>query len=81
MGKWGLEKISGYEHLTYICEAPLIKLAHLVSEERSFTYGIEVDDPEKIPRGPYFVKQPENFIYDLQNPKASKDVTMTYVYW
>lgn len=76
-GRWGFEKVDGAEHLTYICEAPINKLGHLLSEERTFTFGIDVDDFEKIPRGPYFVKQPENVVYDLQNPKGSKDVTMT----
>lgn len=75
--KWGLEKVSGDEHLTYICEAPFIKLSYLVAEERSFSYGIDVEDPEKIPRGPYFVRQPQNVVYDIQNAKDTKDVFIT----
>lgn len=51
----------------------------MVIEERTFTYGIDIDDPEKIPRGPYFVKQPEPVVYDLQNSKTTKDVQMTCI--
>lgn len=77
--RWGLEKVSGDEHLTYICEAPFSRLSYLVAEERSFSYGVDVDDPERIPRGPYFVRQPTNVVYDNQNARDYKDVVMTLV--
>lgn len=76
---WGFEKVTGDEHLTYICEAPFSRLAHLVIEERTFTYGIDIDDPEKIPRGPYFVKQPVPVVYDLQKSESKIDVEMTCI--
>ena len=48
----------------YICEIPL-SLVPLPLEERDFDYGLEITDPKKIPRGPYFIKQPENVVFDL----------------
>lgn len=72
-----MEKVTGDEHLTYICEAPFSRLNHLVAEERTFAYGSDVEDPEKIPRGPYFTRQPQDVVYDLQSAKDTKDVTMT----
>ena len=75
--RWGLEKVTGDDHLTYICEAPLSKLSHLVAEERSFSYGSDIEDFEKIPRGPFFIRQPVDVVYDTHNAKDTKDVTMT----
>jgi len=34
-------------------------------DDRDFDYGIDVEDPKKIPRGPYFIQEPVNTVFDL----------------
>ncbi|XP_014224129.1 contactin [Trichogramma pretiosum] len=74
--RWGLEKVSGHEPHYYICEAPTSNLAYLLDDNRDYQYGIEVNDPLKIPRGPYFIKQPVNKVFDVTKRVVSDDVTM-----
>ena len=64
---WGLERVTGNEKLLYICEAPISSLHSLVEDDRTFEYGLVIDDPLKIPRGPYFIEQPTNEVFDLTN--------------
>lgn len=47
-------------------------------DDRTHQYGITVDDPEKIPRGPYFIKQPQDVVFDVSNVKVTNDVTLRY---
>ncbi|XP_014219381.1 contactin [Copidosoma floridanum] len=75
--RWGLEKVSGREAHYYICEAPAINLQYLLTDDRSFQYGIEVSDPLKIPRGPYFIKQPEDRVFDVTKRVMSNDISLS----
>ncbi|CAH0729236.1 unnamed protein product, partial [Brenthis ino] len=63
-GRWGLAPIEGTQYFHFICEGQTQRLHYLIEEERSFTYGLDTFDPEYIPRGPYFVKEPVDTIYD-----------------
>jgi len=76
--KWGFEKVPGDRYLNYICEMPISK-QNLVIEERSYEYGYNIDDQKKIPRGPYFIKQPSNVVFDSSRKSITNDVTLTYV--
>lgn len=76
---WGFEPVRGDEPLLFICEANIGAVQRLVSENRSFTYGIDVADPEKIPRGPYFIKQPTDATFDTSKRKLYNDVSVRYV--
>ncbi|CAG7734727.1 unnamed protein product [Allacma fusca] len=62
--RWGLLRVPGSENSVYICEYPL-HLVPLRSDERNFEYGLEIIDRKKIPRGPYFMKQPVPAVFDL----------------
>ncbi|KAL0268356.1 UNVERIFIED_CONTAM: hypothetical protein PYX00_010329 [Menopon gallinae] len=75
--RWGLEAVRGDEQLLYICEVPLDRVHYLPVDDRTHQYGIEVDDPEKIPRGPYFIKQPQDVVFDLSNLKTVNDATLS----
>lgn len=75
MQKWGFEKVPGDRYLLYICEVPVSK--HLVEEERTYQYGYNIDDQQKIPRGPYFIKQPSNVVFDSSKKSITNDVTLT----
>lgn len=71
--RWGLEKVNGWDNHLYICEAPITLLRNLVEDERTYEYGIEISDPLKIPRGPYFITQPVNTVFDTMETNV-KDV-------
>ena len=76
--RWGLEKVNGNEPHYYICEASAVNLAYLLTEnDRTYQYGIEVNDPLRIPRGPYFIKQPENKVFDISKRLVNNDVSLS----
>ncbi|KAK6620391.1 hypothetical protein RUM44_006792 [Polyplax serrata] len=75
--RWGFEAVQGDEHLLYICEVPLGKLHYMTVDDRTHEYGLNVKDPEKVPRGPYFIKQPQDVVFDVSNVKVTNDVTLT----
>jgi len=75
--RWGFERVRGDEYLLYICEVPVNKMHHLVVDDRTHEYGLDVSDPEKVPRGPYFVKQPVNAVFDESGRRTQQYVTMT----
>lgn len=75
MQKWGFEKVPGDRYLLYICEVSVTK-QHLLDEERSYQYGYNIDDRQKIPRGPYFIKEPSNVVFDSSKKSITNDVTL-----
>lgn len=75
--RWGLEKVTGEDRLLYICEAPLANVHNMVTEDRSYDYGLDIDDPERIPCGPYFINQPVDVVYDLMMKTSNNDVSLS----
>jgi hypothetical protein len=75
--RWGLEKVNGQDPYYYICEALASNLYYLQSDDRTYQYGIEVNDPLKIPRGPYFIKQPDNKVFDVTKRIVNNDVFLS----
>ncbi|XP_075218988.1 contactin [Lycorma delicatula] len=75
--RWGLERVTGEDLLLYICEAPLANVHNMVTEDRSYDYGLDIDDPEKIPCGPYFINQPVNVVFDLSKKTLNNDVSLS----
>lgn len=73
---WGFEPVRGDEPLLFICEANIAGIQRLVAENRTYTYGIDVTDPEKIPRGPYFIKQPLDATFDTSKRKLYDDISV-----
>ncbi|XP_060843865.1 contactin [Rhopalosiphum padi] len=76
--KWGFEKVPGDRYLLYICEIPLNK-QHLIVEERSYKYGYNIDDQQKVPRGPYFIKEPKDVVFDSSRMSITNDVALSCV--
>uniref|UniRef100_A0A0A9W5Z2 Contactin n=1 Tax=Lygus hesperus TaxID=30085 RepID=A0A0A9W5Z2_LYGHE len=74
--RWGFKKVDGEAMLLYICEVPVSKLHYLVTDDRTYSYGVEITDPERIPRGPYFIKQPTDAVFDVSTRKGANDVTL-----
>lgn len=73
---WSFEPVRGDEPLLFICEAKIIAVQRLVTENRTYTYGIDVSDPERIPRGPYFIKQPIDATFDTSKRKLYNDISL-----
>lgn len=69
--RWGLEKVTGREELLYICEATIATLHNLVDDDRTYQYGIDINNPLQIPRGPYFIKQPTSKVFDVSKTNVS----------
>ena len=51
-------------------------LHYLVVEDRTYQYGVDVEDPLKIPRGPYFIMQPHDVVFDLSKREILNDVAL-----
>ncbi|XP_015510203.1 contactin [Neodiprion lecontei] len=75
--RWGFEKVTGNEELLYICEASVVSMHNLVQDDRTYQYGIEINNPLRVPRGPYFIKQPVDTVFDLSKRKLTNDVTLS----
>ncbi|RZB39944.1 contactin [Asbolus verrucosus] len=74
---WGFQPVRGDEPLLFICEANIRAIQRLVSDDRTYTYGIEVSNPEQIPRGPYFIKQPVDVTFDTSKRNLYNDVSLS----
>jgi hypothetical protein len=74
---WGFQPVRGGEPLLFICEANIRSIQKLVSDDRTYTYGIEIRNPEQIPRGPYFIKQPVDATFDTSKRKLYNDISLS----
>lgn len=75
--RWGLEVVRGNEPLLFICEANIVTLQRLVTDDRTYEYGIEIDNPERVPRGPYFIKEPKDFTFDTSERRRVNYATLS----
>ncbi|XP_052867950.1 contactin [Anopheles cruzii] len=80
--KWQFYPVTGDDSFLFICESRSLYSADnintLLENRRSYDYGLEQTDiPERIPRGPYFIKQPVDTTYDTGKFKITKDVTLS----
>jgi hypothetical protein len=74
---WGLLKVTGQDANQYICEVPLSQVPYIQVDNRDFEYGIDVQDHKKIPRGPYFLKEPKSEVFDISRGVPLSYVTLT----
>lgn len=75
--RWGLEKVTGREMLLYICEAHITTLYVLLEDNRTYHYGVDIDNPLQIPRGPYFIKQPVDKVFAVSKSKTSNNIALS----
>ncbi|XP_055522931.1 contactin [Wyeomyia smithii] len=79
--KWQFQPTGPYDLNLFICESQQLysieNLNVLEDDRRSYDYGVEVTDMNKIPRGPYFIKQPRETTYDTGKAKITKDVMLS----
>ncbi|UYV67456.1 CNTN3 [Cordylochernes scorpioides] len=62
--RWGLQKVSPMDQMSFICEISKEKLHQIVLLERSLDYGLKITDPEKLPRGPTFIKDAQDVVFN-----------------
>lgn len=74
---WGFQPVRGDEPLLFICEAKIEAMQKLLQDDRTYTYGLDITDPERIPRGPHFIKQPEDTIFDVSRRKIYNHVALS----
>lgn len=77
--KWKFEKVTENKRLPYICEMSVSEQDFAV-ENYFYQYEYNVDDTLNVPRGPFFIKQPSDVIFDSSGKSTTNYVTMTYVY-
>lgn len=65
----------------FICESKVLynpeNINLKLDDKRPFHYGLDIKDFEKIPRGPYFVKQPNDTTFDTSKNRLINDVTLS----
>lgn len=76
--KWMYMPTYDFENNLFICESlDLYNVENINSHadsQREIDYGVEVIDPLKLERGPYFIKQPKDTTYDTGKRKVTNDV-------
>lgn len=78
--RWGLIPASGSDENAFICEVPREDLNHLLVNERNIDYGItDITDPMKIPRGPKFMDEPKNAVFDLSGRSQQNYISLRCV--
>lgn len=79
--KWQFVPVESSDLNLFICESDRLysieNVNLLADDKRGIDYGIEIKDITKIPRGPYFIKQPRDTTYDTGKIKITKDVMMS----
>ncbi|XP_060516307.1 contactin [Cylas formicarius] len=74
---WVLQPVNGEEYLPFICQASVTAVQRLHVNNRTYTYGTDIKDPERIPRGPYFVRQPIDATFDTSKRKLYNYVSLS----
>lgn len=79
--RWMFIPVYEFEMHLFICESTLLYDPNNINtkqdDNRKFDYGIEIKtDFDKIPRGPYFVNQPNDTTFDTAKRKTRNDVTI-----
>lgn len=76
--RWMYMPTYDFENNLFICESLLLFSIENINahadSQREIDYGVEVIDPEKLPRGPYFIKQPRDTTYDTGKRRVTNDV-------
>lgn len=77
-GRWMFIPSYEFETHLFICESSLLynpnNINVLQDEQRAYDYGLEITDFKKIPRGPFFIKQPVDTTFDTGKRTIRNDV-------
>ncbi|XP_055631251.1 contactin isoform X2 [Toxorhynchites rutilus septentrionalis] len=79
--KWQFTPVDGTNFNLFICESQQLytvdNVNELADDRRDYGYGVEITDINKVPRGPYFIRQPRETTYDTGKVKITRDVMMS----
>lgn len=79
--KWQFLPVNPENLNLFICESQQLYSADninlLADDQRQYDYGVDIKNINKIPRGPYFIKQPRETTYDTGKFKITKDVMLS----
>ena len=76
---WQFLPVRGDQPFVFICEANVATLQKLIVDDRGYTYGIEIENPKEIPRGPYFVQQPKDVTFDTSRRQILNSISLRFV--
>ncbi|KAG7210747.1 hypothetical protein KM043_012244 [Ampulex compressa] len=52
-------------------------MRNLVEDDRTYEYGVEIEDPLRVPRGPYFIRQPVDKVFDVTKKRVNNDISLS----
>lgn len=77
-GRWMFIPSYEFETHLFICESHLLynpdNINLLQDEQRPYDYGLEITDFRKVPRGPFFIRQPVDTTFDTGKRSIRNDV-------
>ncbi|KAK7092203.1 hypothetical protein V1264_007991 [Littorina saxatilis] len=59
---YGWSRAPSSSQLPFICEIRQEEAYRITEEKRDFDYGLATEDPNEVPRGPKFLKEPEDIL-------------------
>eukprot|EP00095_Tigriopus_kingsejongensis_P002293 maker-scaffold400_size182785-snap-gene-0.21 protein:Tk02293 transcript:maker-scaffold400_size182785-snap-gene-0.21-mRNA-1 annotation:"PREDICTED: contactin-like" len=74
--RWGFQPVFGHEEYLYICEMPIEEVTYLMTDERTQEYGQPIGDPRFYPMGPYFIRQPNQTVFNVGRRRVINDVSL-----
>ena len=77
--RWGFQPVFGHEEYLYICEMPIEEVTYLMTDERTHEYGNPIGDPRYYPMGPFFIRQPNNTVFNVASRKIKNDISLRCV--
>jgi len=77
--RWGLVQALGSEKKGLICEVNQANIQLIRLKEINIDYGVNVIDPDQVPRGPVFEEKPESVVFDLSERSYSNYVILRCV--
>ncbi len=75
-GRWGFQPVFGHEEYLYICEMPIEEVTYLMTDERTHEYGNPIGDPRYYPSGPYFIREPNNTVFNQASRQIKNDIAL-----
>lgn len=76
---WGFEPISGPTKMAFICEIPVDDVAYWMTGERSVGYGQKLGVKTPIQKGPRFIREPEDVVFDVTRRKEDNNARLRCV--
>lgn len=68
--RWGFQPVFGHEEYPFICEMPIEEVNYLLTDERTHEYGQPIGDPRFLEMGPFFIRQPNQTVFNVGRRKV-----------